>query len=281
MPQFNRETFTKVRFRGGSGSYILMPVLTSTQRDALTNVKGLVIYNSTTGQLEETDGTTWRAVGKGYGDTTFLPLAGGALTGDVTVASGKTIDGVDISVHAADLDAHTYNLLERYRTGVQYYSPLLTCAPGSTLAIVANTLWAVAFPIARPCTVNQIFVSVITGVAGSIRLGIYDDGTNLYPGSLILDCGTVDCTTSGVKTITISQALTRGIKWVAFVSDVAPSLYYQSTYMLNLLGYDTTAPSISLSVGFTYAVLPATFTGGGGVQYGKGWNIGLQFASMD
>lgn len=65
MPQFSRETFTKVRFRGGSGSYILMPVLTTTQRDALTNVKGLIIYNSTTGQVEESDGSTWRSVGQG------------------------------------------------------------------------------------------------------------------------------------------------------------------------------------------------------------------------
>lgn len=37
----------------------------------------------------------------------YLPLAGGAITGDVTVTSGKTIDGVDISAHAVDYALHT------------------------------------------------------------------------------------------------------------------------------------------------------------------------------
>lgn len=37
---------------------------------------------------------------------TFLPLSGGHISGNVTMSGGKTFDGVDISVHAADADAH-------------------------------------------------------------------------------------------------------------------------------------------------------------------------------
>ncbi len=97
MPPFGKDTFVRIRLLGGSGSYILAPVLTTAQRNALTAAAGMVIYNSTTTQLEIYNGAAWVAVGKLYGDATFLPLAGGTMTGNIAMAGAQTVDGVDLS----------------------------------------------------------------------------------------------------------------------------------------------------------------------------------------
>lgn|SRR3990167_5216092 len=94
--QMGKTTFTRVRFRGGSGGYLLLPVLTTTQRDALSAETGQMIYNSTTTQVETYNGSAWVAVGKLYGDNTFLPLSGGTLTGDVTLPSGALLSKLGI-----------------------------------------------------------------------------------------------------------------------------------------------------------------------------------------
>lgn len=61
----------------GAGKVVTVLVMTTTQRDALAAVEGMVIFNSTTDQLEEYDGSVWQAVGQ-----------------------------VAIDTHAADVDAH-------------------------------------------------------------------------------------------------------------------------------------------------------------------------------
>ena len=36
----------------------------------------------------------------------YLPLAGGEMTGDITMAGAQKVDGIDISTYAAAADAH-------------------------------------------------------------------------------------------------------------------------------------------------------------------------------
>uniref|UniRef100_A0A6M3M283 Putative structural protein n=1 Tax=viral metagenome TaxID=1070528 RepID=A0A6M3M283_9ZZZZ len=48
----------------GFQKVVRVRVMTTTLRDALEAVEGMVIFNSTTDQLEEYDGTTWQAVGQ-------------------------------------------------------------------------------------------------------------------------------------------------------------------------------------------------------------------------
>ena len=86
------------------------PSMTTTQRDAIVSpATGLFIYNTTTGQLNFYNGSVWAAVDT---DTTLvladLLLRDGtqSLTGNLSVDPGVTIDGVDISAHAADATIH-------------------------------------------------------------------------------------------------------------------------------------------------------------------------------
>ena len=74
-------------------------------------------------------------------------------------------------------------------------------------------------------TISQLAVEVTTaGAAGSlIRLGIRNGGTpSSRPGTLLIDAGTVAATTTGTKTITISQAIaTTGWYWVSYTAQTA------------------------------------------------------------
>src|SRR3990167_5062040 len=97
MPEMGAGHLPLLYIPDGASRYAKLPALTTTQRDALTAVAGMVLYNSTTGQVEGYNGSAWVAIGKLYGDATFLPLAGGNLTGNLTLDAGKTVDGVDVS----------------------------------------------------------------------------------------------------------------------------------------------------------------------------------------
>lgn len=74
----------------------------------------------------------------------------------------------------------------------------------------------VPIPVPRSLTIDRIGIEVTSSATGSptVRLGVYADA-NGVPGALILDAGTVDASTTGFKEITISQALTAGLVWLA------------------------------------------------------------------
>lgn len=268
MARFGTTVFPRIRIGIGAGRYIYLPVLTTTQRDLLSASAGFLIYNSTTTQLENYNGSAWVASGKVYGDATFLPLVGGTMSGNIAMAGAQTVDGVDISAHDADLDAHTRDIAQVWKTG-EYYVYGIGAGYGF-ITLVANKLLGIPFLVARSMTFDRIAIQVTTlADPSNIRLGIYNDGTNLYPGTLLLDAGVVSGATTGVKAITISQALTKGLYWLALVSDATPILYSTNPggdVGSNPLGRNVDYMAFGNSgytVSFTYAALPTPFTAGG------------------
>ena len=196
--------------------------------------------------------------------------------------AGEPIEG-QLAGHLADLDAHTRNIFEKVRTG-QYLTPFWvgTVATGNA-ALVANQLYATALLIPRDMTLDRICFEVTTAGAGGTkaRLGIYNDGTDLYPGALLVDAGEVAVDTTGLKTIIISQALTKGIYWLAVVTDGTPKTYYE-TEVPNILGDSTSLyrTRAGWRVAHTYAALPDPFTAGGAVE-NYVWRLGFRVASLD
>jgi hypothetical protein len=97
-----------------------------------------------------------------------------------------------------------------------------TQTPGINALQATTPLWLPA-----GVTLTRIGCKINTaGSAGAVvRLGIYRaDAPGLLPGTLILDAGTVDSTTTGVKEIVISTVIpTTGWYWLATVSQVATS----------------------------------------------------------
>jgi len=198
--------------------------------------------------------------------------------------AGECIEG-QMADHIARLDAHTRNINETFRTG-EYIQTLVSETVAEDLVLVANHLYAMPFLVSRAMTFDRIAVQVTTLAAGSsIRLGIYNDGTNLYPGALVSDAGEVSAATTGVKAITINQALTKGLYWLALVSDGAPKIYFSFWGWAGLGKVATDFVSESYrywDLAFAYAALPDPFTAGGSAVSARSKpGIFMRLASLD
>ena len=86
------------------------------------------------------------------------------------------------------------------------------------------------FVIDAACTLDRLGISHVSTTASSqtVRLGIYNIGTDGGPGSRLLDAGTVDLsTTAAFKPLTISQALSVGRYYLAFISTTTTPSFTQ------------------------------------------------------
>lgn len=168
--------------------------------------------------------------------------------------------------HQAELDAHTRNIYAVLRTG-QYFVPFPVRGTALVYTLSANSLQALPFPVPRDLTIDRLAVQVRTADPGKkVRIGIYNNGTNLYPGSLLLDAGEVDAGTLDVKTIIIDQALTKGLYWFTLVSDGEPKLRVLSR-MFSPIGLDPTDFGKVYDRWYktvTYGALPDPFPSDGG-----------------
>lgn len=91
---------------------------------------------------------------------------------------------------------------------------------GGAAAPTTNRVWYIPIWIETACTVDRIAVNheATTGGASSVaRLAIYTNSGNL-PGSKVVEATVSTSTAAAVKPATISQALTRGLHWVAMAS---------------------------------------------------------------
>jgi hypothetical protein len=156
-------------------------------------------------------------------------------------------------------------------------------AYAGSLSILASYLYAVPFftPLAR--TVTSVAIHVNTAVTGSARLGIYNDNGNIYPGSLVIDAGTVDTGTTGLKEITALNVtlVANTLYWLSFVCSSTPYLAATAAgEYWSLLGYSTglnANASAYYYVSFVYGSLPSTYPSGGLPYNGYIPNIAIYF----
>ena len=157
-----------------------------------------------------------------------------------------------------------------YVSGGYYYggSGILT---SSTLVVAANTFYAVPIDIAFSTTFVALCVGVTTGAVGNVRMGIYRN-SGAYPSTLVLDGGTATTDAIAFKEIAISQLLAPGKYWLAAVFDATPTCNRKANSvnqgvspMLSMLASAIAGTDVldGVTVAFTYAALPATFTGSG------------------
>lgn len=280
----------------GAGHFIQLPSLTTAERNALTAVNGMQIYNSTTNQIEDYDNGAWRARGQLAVNThTALTTGVHGVTGTVlgtedvddTPVDGATTAPVSSNWaydHAAALDAHTRDMGQILRTG-EYVVPV----PADTTrirSITADRLYGVLLWLARDITVDRIAIDVtIAGAGGTkARLGIYNVGTNLYPGSLLLDAGTVAVDATGVKSITINQSLTKGLYFTALVSDGIPTIAGLWARWSPLGVYSVAfngGQQVQWLKAQAYGALPDPFTAAGGMSTLTAAGIYVRVLSLD
>jgi len=88
-------------------------------------------------------------------------------------------------------------------------------------------------------------------IRATARLGVYQNGTNLYPGALVIDAGLVEVhAVAGVEAV-IDQALTKGLHWIAFISNGTPSVYTATpTYPLLGGAVGNLQPGAPMGIGY-------------------------------
>lgn len=187
-----------------------------------------------------------------------------------------------ITEHAAELDAHIRDMREIMRVGE--YLPLAPTRGMQDTALVADTLYAAPFYVPRALSLDRIAVQITAQAGENIRFGIYSNGTNLYPGALVLDSGEVTLSDTQVEAVTISESKLKGIYWGVILSDGTPSLR-GLIRTFNPLGFSPTdwnSFGMAWVVSQTYGALPATFTAGGSVTRGgeRGYCL-FRLASLD
>ena len=108
-------------------------------------------------------------------------------------------------------------------TAARYEMPGWYWAANAVAVWSSGRLVYIPIYVHRTTTYDRISIYVDTLDAGKLmRLGIYEATsgvTGLLPGALVLDAGTVSIGTTGIKEINISQELTEGFYYLAFVGD--------------------------------------------------------------
>lgn len=150
-------------------------------------------------------------------------------------------------------------------SGYYYASPVGVTTGTATATL--NDWQALPFWVPAAANFDRIAVEVTTGIAsGVVRLGVVGDTGGMFPGPLVLDAGTVDASSPGLKEITIDLTLNPGVYWLTNCSQVAaPGL---RTFTLGSQMIGTTAPSSSsITIGYKMAsvsgAFPATYTPSG------------------
>jgi len=155
----------------------------------------------------------------------------------VTATDVPASDRVDVDIPAGGGGGQNDRLNFR-RVDADFHSGLDLYGSETTKPLSSTRIVAVPFYVPDTKTADLIMVRVTTAIAGNARLGIYNDGANLYPGTLLLDAGTVAVGTTGCKQITISQALSGALYWLAVLPD--PSIAVQAHFPIaswGLLGH--------------------------------------------
>lgn len=114
----------------------------------------------------------------------------------------------------------------RWSTG-RYYTTTNSVARG-TLALTLDRLFLVPFDVPLGAKIDRLGCEVSTAIASGVaRLGVYRSTADGLPGSLLLDAGTVDCSTTGGKEITLGSALSLpdGRVFLALAPQVAAATF--------------------------------------------------------
>lgn len=134
-----------------------------------------------------------------------------------------------------------------------------------------NVLRLMPWWVPRPLEIDRIGAEITAaGEAGSkMRLGIYADNGNAYPGALLLDAGQIAADSATVQELTCALTLSSGLYWIGGAVQGAPTT--PPTVRINSTWYPPVPIAVggmpaanSTAVGYSQTgvtgALPATFT---------------------
>lgn len=160
-----------------------------------------------------------------------------------------------------------------------YFFPLGQGSASTSNTLGNGTLRLYPWIVTRSCTLDRLGgdITVIGDAASTVRLGIYADNGSFYPGSLVLDAGTISGNSATLQTITISQALSPGVYWIGGavqgVTTTQPTVRTMASQTFQPMGLGTSVSTGATVIGYQESsvtgALPSTFsstvtTSGGG-----------------
>lgn len=180
--------------------------------------------------------------------------------------------------------AHRYAPWEKVPTGRPYMPSYK--ASSNAYVYIADQLYACPLIVQRAMSFDQISTHVKVAVADkAIRVGLYEDGVNCYPGALVEDFGEISVAATGIVDLAISPArsVNPGLYWIASISNDVPQIYMASVVplVLGLNPANFTMFTCGWRLARAYGALPDPFTAGGVVQGQSIPQLYLQPSSLD
>jgi hypothetical protein len=150
-------------------------------------------------------------------DTDEPAVAPATVSVTAPIVNTGTSTNANIGISLSNIASKYANPFQiNYRSGYWYESR--NGAVLNNASATLNRLYVYPVFIQESITIDRLGMEVQTQAASStIRLGIYNSDSNGEPSSLVLDAGTVSGTTTGLKAITVSQALTTGLYYFAWI----------------------------------------------------------------
>lgn len=214
----------------------------------------LVSYLLTDGNAWELGIGTYSASGTTLARTAIRESSAGGAAINASSAAIVSIVALAEDYFAAAVPPLNANVFQT--------SQMFLGSGGGTIAVTANTIYAVPFINARRQTITRLVYSVSTAAASTeARAGIYNDAGG-RPGRLVVDGGTISTASTGDKVAAVNVDLRPGLYWLLFVANGGPTIRgYTSTTAL--LGVPSTNPAATryLSRTLTYGALPADESG--------------------
>lgn len=147
------------------------------------------------------------------------------------------------------------------------------CSSGGSISVrtvAVDIMYALPLYLPNTMLVGAIYAEIpTTGAAGNMRMNLYTD-LNGYPNQrLVAETEITTMATVGVKRQLIGLTLPYGFYWGASVFSSTPEMRgenFTSGQNAHWLGATSATDVVShpgISVAFTYAAMPATFTAGG------------------
>jgi hypothetical protein len=154
----------------------------------------------------------------------------------------------------------------------RYFQTTSPATTGTSATAGVGTLRLSPWVVTQALSIDRIGAEVtVVGDAGSkVRLGIYADNGNLYPGTLVLDAGQIAGDSATVQELTVSQVLAAGVYWIGgavqSVTTTQPTLRVNATWTppVPTAGSTTTPASNAAFTGYSQSsvtgALPSTFS---------------------
>lgn len=209
-------------------------------------------------------GTTSPLVNTGSGAAPVIAIDDGTNPGDALIWSGSAWADAAPGYHES---GRLYA-----SSGIDvYYPQAYVSGTGASTSPGHDNIRAARFVVGRYGTAIELGIYVAVTVASAVgHVGIYaDDGDGAYPGTLLVDTGELDLSSStGLVSVVISLPMAPGGFWFAFNGgNVNPNLRVATTIQPSMGTTNNLATAVAgISVSQSYGDLPSTFPAGGSAE---------------